>query len=86
MEGFASLTKEIKDTIREYRRLSISGAIIEFWEKDENGEWHDKTAIKKAEQLLETAETRADKLRRRYDALRALSRIKRDRANKGNLQ
>lgn len=42
----------IQPDAKSYRNLSITGRVIEAWDKDENGVWHDVTL---REQAIEQA-------------------------------
>lgn len=79
--GFNTLSPELKDSLRVYRLLSISGSILEYYEKDENDEWRDLTAIKRLEEECRHQEREIERLKRRQAAMKALYTARRNREN-----
>ena len=52
------------EATNKYKHLSITGKLIEQWERDENGEWHDVTAREKARIEIEEAKAEIARLER----------------------
>lgn len=74
--GFDTLSTEMKESIKVYRLLSISGAVLEYYEKDDDGEWHDITAIKKLEDDIKRQQQEIERLKRRQAMSKALGKLK----------
>lgn len=56
------ITKHARyDKMKTYRSISESGRILEAWDRDENGEWHDVTL---REQEIQRAEWELAKAQR----------------------
>lgn len=56
---------EVYEQMKTYRQLSVSGRIIEAWDRDDDGVWHDVTLreqeIEKARRELEKAKRELEK-------------------------
>lgn len=46
--------KHIAVNGKKYKRLSMSGKILDYWERDENGKWHDRTKQAQLQEQIDT--------------------------------